>query len=57
MAKKAEHNKHFQQKYKKGEKVMTPDGLGVIEDTMWLEGQIWYGVGGKYYSEIELRRD
>lgn len=57
MAKKAEYQRHFKAKFQKGQKVMTPDGLGVIEDTMWLEGQLWYGIGGKYYSESELRAD
>lgn len=40
-------------RYKKGQRVMSPDGPGIIDHMKYIGGT-WYFVGGKYYSEAEL---
>jgi hypothetical protein len=42
-------------KYKKGDKVTTPDAVNQpITALMWSNGRNWYEVNGKWYSETEI---
>lgn len=43
-------------KYRKGNKVMTPDGQGHITQIQYDSGANWYSVKGKFYSEHELTK-
>ena len=43
-------------KFRKGNKVKTPDGEGHISGISYEGGTNWYNVKGKFYSEYELTK-
>lgn len=43
-------------KFRKGNKVKTPDGEGYISQISYESGANWYNVKGKFYSEYELTK-
>ena len=43
-------------KYRKGQKVTTPDGEGHISQITYLSGVNWYKVREKFYGEQELQK-
>jgi hypothetical protein len=46
---------HFKlPKFKRGDKVTTPDEKGVITRMAYRDGKSWYEVGGRWYSELEI---
>lgn len=43
-------------KFRKGNKVMTPDGEGHIVQISYEGGANWYRVKDKYYAETEIKQ-
>jgi hypothetical protein len=42
-------------KYRKGQKVVTPDGEGHILQIAYEGGANWYRVKEKFYGEVEIK--